>query len=257
MILRRKNPHFVKSGLRSRYPYSKSEMMSKIPKRILKDILEVKTEAYEAQGIYYWSDPTTVFKGQALIRGNEKTPYEFGYGLFDITFPQDYPFQPPIVLWKTGDGSTRFHPQLYREGKVCLSILGTWNGPGWASCMNLSSILQILQSLFVENPLACEPGYENGTLQDVNYKGYSDLVEFQWCSLMGLTLKQLKQTNHSVWENFQEPMDEQYESMKQKLLQKVKEKSGFSDIEYSNIPFCHRTFRTQWKHLLPKLESLP
>ena len=232
-------------------------MVSKIPKRILKDIQEAQSEEFQKQGIYYWSNPESVFRGQALIRGNEKTPYEFGYGLFDIVFPQDYPFQPPTVYWKTNDGSTRFHPQLYREGKVCLSILGTWSGPGWASCMNLAAILQILQSLFVENPLACEPGYEGGTLQDSKFRGYAKTVEFHWCALMIDTLLSYKKSQFCIWENFKEVLEEEYEKLKGNLIEKVKEQAKVPDEEYSSIPFFYRAVRTHWGELLPKLESLP
>jgi hypothetical protein len=31
----------------------------------------------------------------------------------------------------TGGGSVRFNPNLYNGGDVCLSLLGTWPGPGW------------------------------------------------------------------------------------------------------------------------------
>mmetsp|Transcript_10330 Transcript_10330/g.30927 ORF Transcript_10330/g.30927 Transcript_10330/m.30927 type:complete len:103 (-) Transcript_10330:836-1144(-) len=46
--------------------------------------------------------------------------------------PDDYPQSPPRVRnMTTGAGRVRFNPNLYANGKVCLSILGTWKGPGW------------------------------------------------------------------------------------------------------------------------------
>ena len=40
-----------------------------------------------------------------------------------------YPNVPPIVqLVTTGHGTVRFNPNLYQDGKVCLSVLGTWHG---------------------------------------------------------------------------------------------------------------------------------
>jgi ubiquitin-protein ligase len=48
---------------------------------------------------------------------------------FDILFPQDYPNIPPLMLLETtGGGRVRFNPNLYADGKVCLSLLGTWHG---------------------------------------------------------------------------------------------------------------------------------
>jgi hypothetical protein len=53
-------------------------------------------------------------------------------------------------------------PNLHRDsGKVCLSLLGTWDGPGWDP--QRSSIYQLLtaiafQILAAEQPYYMEPG---------------------------------------------------------------------------------------------------
>lgn len=39
----------------------------------------------------------------------------------------------------------RFNPNLYNCGKVCLSLLGTWSGPGWDP--KTSTLLQVLISI--------------------------------------------------------------------------------------------------------------
>jgi ubiquitin-protein ligase len=42
--------------------------------------------------------------------------------------PNTFPEAPPVVnLRTTGNGLVRFHPNLYSDGKVCLSLLGTWH----------------------------------------------------------------------------------------------------------------------------------
>jgi hypothetical protein len=53
-------------------------------------------------------------------------------------------------------------PNLYSDGKVCLSLLGTWAGPGWQP--GKSTVLQVLLSiqamiLGVEEPYGNEPGW--------------------------------------------------------------------------------------------------
>lgn len=57
-----------------------------------------------------------------------------------VQFPEDYPSSAPhIVLLTTNGGKTRFNPNLYSDGKVCLSILGTWRGESgeqWSSVQN-------------------------------------------------------------------------------------------------------------------------
>lgn len=61
----------------------------------------------------------------ALITGPFDTPYEGGFFLFLFRCPPDYPIHPPRVkLITTGFNTVRFNPNFYRNGKVCLSILG-------------------------------------------------------------------------------------------------------------------------------------
>jgi baculoviral IAP repeat-containing protein 6 len=65
----------------------------------------------------------------------------------------------------TGGGTVRFNPNLYNDGKVCLSILNTWHGrpeEKWnAQTSNLLQVLVSIQSLIlVSEPYFNEPGYE-------------------------------------------------------------------------------------------------
>ena len=65
---------------------------------------------------------------------------------FDIYIPNDYPqSNPKVQLLTTGGGRVRFGPNLYADGKVCLSLLGTWEGPKWNS--KHSSLYQVLISI--------------------------------------------------------------------------------------------------------------
>ncbi|KAG1866145.1 hypothetical protein F4604DRAFT_2024687 [Suillus subluteus] len=73
---------------------------------------------------------------------------------------------PPIahfLSWTNGNGHV--NPNLYEEGKVCLSILGTWSGDRtetWSTAR--SSLLQASVSIqglvLVKEPWFCEPAYE-------------------------------------------------------------------------------------------------
>ncbi|XP_052766452.1 baculoviral IAP repeat-containing protein 6-like isoform X2 [Mya arenaria] len=103
---------------------------------------------------------------KVLITGPEDTPYANGCFEFDVYFPQDYPNAPPnINLETTGNRAVRFNPNLYNDGKVCLSVLNTWHGrpeEKWNS--QTSSFLQVLVSIqsliLVSEPYFNEPGYE-------------------------------------------------------------------------------------------------
>ena len=139
-------------------------------RRILRDITTVETnkELLEAQGIYYWYDDADVTKGTALLIGQHGTPYEGGYFFFSVAFPADYPFAPPVVQTLTQDGRTRFNPNMYISGKVCLSILNTWHdGPAWSGVQTLESVLLTIQSAVLNaHPLANEPAYRSMATDD-------------------------------------------------------------------------------------------
>jgi ubiquitin-protein ligase len=233
-------------------------MTTRPAKRLLNDTRAAQEPELRAQGVYYLFDESDIRKGFVLMRGHSGTPYEGLLGRFDFVFPDDYPFSPPQVLWRTHDGMTRFHPQLYKGGKVCLSILGTWSGPGWASCMNLSSVLQILQSLFVENPLACEPGFEKGTLQDAQFRAYKEYLEYRVADYMIRNLIAWKQNPlRSIWAYFADELKELYPSLVSFWKTKIQQRSEQPEQVFQGTAFVEPC-ETRWKHLrelLPKLES--
>ena len=74
----------------------------------------------------------------------EDTPYTGGVYQFDIYFPTKYPHAAPLVNFRTtGNGVVRFNPNLYHCGKVCLSLLGTWEGAQGEQWNETSTILQV------------------------------------------------------------------------------------------------------------------
>ena len=91
--------------------------------------------------------------------------YALGLFEFHVFIPPDYPNEPPLVnLQTTGDGMVRFNPNLYSDGKVCLSLLGTWSGDqGESWHPKTSTLLQVLMSIqaliLVPDPFFNEPGY--------------------------------------------------------------------------------------------------
>ena len=93
-------------------------------------------------------DTENMLKGYAMIIGPAYGLYANGIYFFLFHFPTDYPFTPPTVEYCTNDGTTRFNPNLYRQGKVCLSILNTWPGDSWTSCQSIRSVLLQLLLLF-------------------------------------------------------------------------------------------------------------
>ena len=62
-----------------------------------------------------------------MIVGPSSTPYEDGLFFFDVQLPNDYPNDPPAVHY-VAYCRDRLNPNLYEDGKVCVSLLGTWSG---------------------------------------------------------------------------------------------------------------------------------
>ncbi|KLT45850.1 hypothetical protein CC85DRAFT_86895 [Cutaneotrichosporon oleaginosum] len=95
---------------------------------------------------------------KALIIGPKDTPYENGCFIFDIFLPHSYNLSSPHVKSMTTNGGRfRYNPNLYADGKVCLSLLGTWSGPGWIP--GKSTLLQVLIS--IQSLILCEEPYCN------------------------------------------------------------------------------------------------
>jgi ubiquitin-protein ligase len=216
-------------------------------KRVLKDIQRVQSELKE-QGIWYWMDDTNITKGKALIRGPPDTPYEGCLLVFSVVFPNDYPFSPPKVLIQTSDGRTRFHPNLYVEGKVCLSILGTFSGPSWSGTQSLSSVLLSILALLDNNPLAHEPGYASGTLLSERHRDYAEFVEHQMVSLMVQSIQNFEKGPFSLWEEFEEEIKEQLPSLKQTLAKKIAAKEQIPEKLWGHIAYGMNG-RSFWKRL--------
>ena len=147
-------------------------------KRIASDVkyLLNNNNILENENIYYKHSDSNILTGYALIVGNVDSPYLYGYYFFKFDFPENYPFSPPKVTFLTNDGKMRFNPNYYSCGKVCLSLLNTWNGDGWTSCQTIYSILIVLSSVLSNNPLLNEPGINSN---DLNLERYNFLVEYK------------------------------------------------------------------------------
>ena len=152
-----------------------AEYSKRTIKRIISDIKEININPLTDSGIYYKHDDTEMFKGYILFCPLDICPYQYGFYVFEILFPYNYPDVPPKLSYKTNNGSTRFHPNFYRNGKVCIDFLNTWRGEEWSSCNTLSSILINLVTLFTNNALKHEPGFT-----DTNYiKMYDSIITYQ------------------------------------------------------------------------------
>jgi ubiquitin-protein ligase len=100
-----------------------------------------------------------------MISGPADTPYQDGLFHFSMVLPAGFPTDPPVVkILNTGGGKIRHNPNLYADGKVCLSIVNTWQGEvKWTPTTSLSAVMVGIQNhIFNDQPWFNEPGHEHG-----------------------------------------------------------------------------------------------
>ncbi len=145
-------------------------------KRLFKDIIDIEKNPLINEGIFYIHDYDNIEFGYAAIVGPKNTPYENGVYLFKFKFKSSYPFEPPVLTYLTNDGKTRFNPNLYRSGKVCISILNTWKGERWSACQSIRSVLVMLVTVLNEEPFLNEPGIKKTNKQ---YSNYNNIINYK------------------------------------------------------------------------------
>ncbi|KAK9370954.1 hypothetical protein V1509DRAFT_651164 [Lipomyces kononenkoae] len=122
-------------------------------------------------------DEDNFFEWECLIQGPEDTPFEGGVFPATLTFPKDYPLSPPTMKF-TCD---MFHPNVYKDGTVCISIL---HAPGddpnmyetaserWSPIQSVEKILISVMSMLAE------PNDESGANIDACKIWRNDRAEY-------------------------------------------------------------------------------
>lgn len=86
-----------------------------------------------------------IFKWEGVIMGPSDCPYTGGVFKLKISFPTDYPFKPPNIVFLT----KIYHPNISTSGAICLDILKTQ----WSPALTISKVLLSICSLLTDpNP---------------------------------------------------------------------------------------------------------
>lgn len=112
-------------------------------KRISKELENLKKEQIEG---FTLTDTNNFWIWQGFLTGPSDSPYENGNFPIQITFDDDYPIKPPSFKFL----KVPFHPNIYRDGKICIDILEVGN---WSPSQTIRTIVLSLRSLFMDpNP---------------------------------------------------------------------------------------------------------
>lgn len=198
---------------------SRTEISVDTQRRLLKDVTDIMRNPLTSEGITYIHDEDNMLRGYAMIVGPPDSPYEHGFFFFAFHFPYNYPYSPPVVKFMTNDGIMRFHPNLYRNSKVCLSILNTWEGEPWTSTMTIHTILLTLRSLMDWKALTMEPGIVS---TDPRIPHYDKCIKYKTLeiAIMGMFGDYTPKPHH-VWESFFPIMKKYICEHKDEIEQKI------------------------------------
>jgi len=78
-----------------------------------------KIQSEPVEGVALELHEESLFEWKVYIEGPTETDYAGGIFQLLMKFPQDYPMSPPTVTFL----SDFWHPNVYPDGKVCISIL--------------------------------------------------------------------------------------------------------------------------------------
>ena len=220
--------------------------------RLLADIKYIYKNPLTDNGIYYTHDDADIMKGYAMIVGPEDTPYFGGYYFFEFNFPADYPFSPPKMKYMTNNGLTRFNPNLYKCGKVCVSILNTWSGDKWSACQTINSTLLTMCSLLNDSPLLNEPGQFTTSKDYMPYQKSIEFlnIDFAICDLLDISKNEIP----AQFKHFYPVMKELFLKNYDKLLHIIDKKEGL--IERYNVNIYQMTTHVNYALLKDKIHAI-
>ncbi|VDO05863.1 unnamed protein product [Rodentolepis nana] len=126
-------------------------------------------------------DDSNFFEWEALIVGPSDTPYEGGLFSARLSYPPDYPHSPPKMRFVT----KIYHPNIYPNGNVCISIL---HPPGndphmyedaslrWSPVQSTEKVLLSVVSLLSEPNCESAANVEAAKMFRENRKQYDEIV---------------------------------------------------------------------------------
>jgi ubiquitin-conjugating enzyme E2 Z len=229
-------------------------------KRLINDVKYLKNNPLNSNGIYYIHDDDNLMIGYALVIGPQKTVYENGFYFFKFDFTPSYPHEPPIVTFMTNGGNVRFNPNLYTNGKVCISLLNTWTGEQWTSCQTISTILLTLCTLLNDNPLLNEPEILSN---NKNIQSYDKLLLYSNLNIAVCDV--VNENSHIHFDDTQffnlfrdvilNNFFENYQSHILKIKSMILNCIYDSKIENVNVPLYHFKGKLNYIALLTKMQN--
>jgi ubiquitin-protein ligase len=148
-------------------------------KRLMQEYKQITKDPVEFCSIGI-PDPDNLFKWNFSIIGPEESLYEFGVFTGVIKFPKNYPNDPPTVIFDMD----YFHPNIYKNGEVCISILHKgidFTGyedisMRWKPNHGVNTIMASIYSLFIDINLDSPANIDAARMYKENFDEYKKKV---------------------------------------------------------------------------------
>lgn len=130
---------------------SKLQSMRSIGAASLKRIMKELKAMQDDQIAVHLCDTDSCVTWKVVIHGPVSSPYEGGTFVLSVTFPSDYPFKPPQVVFLT----PMYHCNVNSSGSICLDILKSQWSPALTIPKVVASISSMLTDPNADDPLDC------------------------------------------------------------------------------------------------------
>ncbi|KAI1743324.1 ubiquitin-conjugating enzyme/RWD-like protein [Xylaria scruposa] len=141
--------------------------MSSATRRVMTERPRLEQENTDYK-VFFKDDNLLEF--DAFVYGPDDSLYKHKLVKLRFNIPPAYPYEPPRVTHLQHSGG-RIHPNLYVDGNVCLSILGTWFGESWTPCLSIRIVLLSIRALLDNEPYRHEPNCGN-------HPKYNEFVQY-------------------------------------------------------------------------------
>eukprot|EP01091_Cochliopodium_minus_P018511 TRINITY_DN7532_c0_g1_i1.p1 TRINITY_DN7532_c0_g1~~TRINITY_DN7532_c0_g1_i1.p1 ORF type:complete len:169 (+),score=42.78 TRINITY_DN7532_c0_g1_i1:25-531(+) len=143
-------------------------------RRLMRDFKRITKEPPD--GVSAAPNENNIMMWHAVIFGPEETTWEGGTFKLSMEFTEEYPNKAPKVLFL----SEMFHPNIYKDGSICLDILQN----KWSPIFDISAILTSIRSLLPDPNPNSPANAEAARLFVENKREYNkkvqEKVELSW-----------------------------------------------------------------------------
>jgi ubiquitin-conjugating enzyme E2 A len=145
--------------------------MSFCTNRLTKELNKIQKEPIEG---FTLTNVENIMIWIGELEGPKDTPYENNKFKLQISFDEEYPVRAPSVKYL----QFIFHPNIYKDGKICVDIL---QSSEWTPALSVRTIIQSLRSLFMDPNPASPANREAAELYLKDVELFNDKVKKFLC----------------------------------------------------------------------------